>query len=277
MQIPDDLSEQLNAYCSNDLSKVKGELAVREQKLANKPKHSQAQIDSVQAVGKKREETEKTVRRIESELESLKLASTKDREKIDDSIEALAKSVDEKFSRMMDEMGNSGAVELQRTAPSSEDFDIKHYGLRILVKFGSAGVRSNKGRPSNVDMQQLSASVHSGGEKSVSTAIYMMALQELTQVPFRCVDEINQGMDEANERKVWKLLLETAANYSAQYFYLAPKFPHQLDFDGNMRVHFCLSGTLKKRQTQSHTTTESYVRRARRVVEKAKKNKREAP
>jgi hypothetical protein len=28
----------------------------------------------------------------------------------------------------------------------------------------------------------------------------MMALQSLTKVPFRCVDEINQGMDEVNER-----------------------------------------------------------------------------
>ena len=39
-----------------------------------------------------------------------------------------------------------------------------------------------------------------GGERSVSTALYMMALQSLTKVPFRCVDEINQGMDEVNER-----------------------------------------------------------------------------
>ena len=26
--------------------------------------------------------------------------------------------------------------------------------------------------------------------------------QELTTVPFRCVDEINQGLDERNERRV---------------------------------------------------------------------------
>ena len=28
------------------------------------------------------------------------------------------------------------------------------------------------------------------------------------QVPFRCVDEINQGMDEKNERAVWDQLLK---------------------------------------------------------------------
>ena len=47
-------------------------------------------------------------------------------------------------------------------------------------------------------------------QRSVSTALYMMALQALTKVPFRCVDEINQGMDERNERKVFDLLIETS-------------------------------------------------------------------
>ena len=43
------------------------------------------------------------------------------------------------------------------------------------------------------ELVELSKGTQSGGEKSVTTAVYMMALQELTQVPFRCVDEINQG------------------------------------------------------------------------------------
>ena len=49
----------------------------------------------------------------------------------------------------------------------------------------------------------------SGGERSVATALYMLALQELTTVPFRCVDEINQGMDATNERRVFQLLVCT--------------------------------------------------------------------
>ena len=51
-------------------------------------------------------------------------------------------------------------------------------------------------------LQPLSGSVQSGGEKSVTTALYIMALQEMTEVPFRCVDEINQGMDEHNEKRI---------------------------------------------------------------------------
>lgn len=41
-------------------------------------------------------------------------------------------------------------------------------------------------------LQDLSRHFQSGGERAVSTAIYMLSLQELTSVPFRFVDEINQ-------------------------------------------------------------------------------------
>ena len=44
----------------------------------------------------------------------------------------------------------------------------------------------------------------------MATALYMLALQQLTSVPFRCVDEINQGMDAANEKRVFELLVRTS-------------------------------------------------------------------
>ena len=56
------------------------------------------------------------------------------------------------------------------------------------------------------------------------------------------MDEINQGLDETNERAVWEMLLATATEYSAQYFYLAPKFPRQLEFTDDMTVTTCNSG-----------------------------------
>ena len=46
---------------------------------------------------------------------------------------------------------------------------------------------------SNEPLARLNPHQQSGGERSVATALYMLALQELTVVPFRCVDEINQG------------------------------------------------------------------------------------
>ena len=123
----------------------------------------------------------------------------------------------------MAEMGFAGEVGLDK---GDGDLDFKNYGLKIMVKFRE-----------KESLQLLASSVQSGGEKSVTTALYIMALQEMTEVPFRCVDEINQGMDEQNERRVWELLVETADNHSAQFFYLAPKFPEQLEFDDKMHIH----------------------------------------
>ena len=50
------------------------------------------------------------------------------------------------------------------------------------------------------DLQRLDPFKQSGGERSVSTALYMMAMQHMTQVPFRCVDEINQVCELKNSR-----------------------------------------------------------------------------
>jgi chromosome segregation ATPase len=61
------------------------------------------------------------------------------------------------------------------------DFD--KYGLKIKVKFRDAD-----------ELQALTRTLQSGGERAVTTATYMIALQELIAVPFRCVDEINQVM-----------------------------------------------------------------------------------
>ena len=59
--------------------------------------------------------------------------------------------------------------------------DYEKYGIAIKVKFRDTE-----------QLRDLTAHRQSGGEKSVSTVLYMMALQEMTHVPFRCVDEINQ-------------------------------------------------------------------------------------
>ena len=64
-----------------------------------------------------------------------------------------------------------------------------------------------------------------------------MKLQELTVVPFRCVDEINQGMDAVNERRVFDMLVQISCHEnSAQYFLLTPKLLPDLEYDRNMKV-----------------------------------------
>ena len=135
------------------------------------------------------------------------------------------------FSTYMAELGNAGEVrlkkgdeDLRRTddeegAGSTGSF--KDWGIEIAVKFREAS-----------KLQALSARVQSGGERSVSTIMYLMALQELMASPFRCVDEINQGLDERNERLVFKRIVENSTQpprrgnlraHSGQYFLITPK------------------------------------------------------
>jgi chromosome segregation ATPase len=40
-----------------------------------------------------------------------------------------------------------------------------------------------------------------------------MALQDIARSPFRVVDEINQGMDPRNERKIHEQIVQGASNF----------------------------------------------------------------
>ena len=95
-------------------------------------------------------------------------------------VRKMVSQVGDKFSEMMATLGYSGQIEL--IEGKDNELDLKNYGVKIMVKFRD-----------QEEFQELTKGTQSGGEKSVTTAVYMMALQGLTHVPFRCVDEINQG------------------------------------------------------------------------------------
>ena len=61
------------------------------------------------------------------------------------------------------------------------DNDYKKFGVEIQVKFRAAD-----------KLKVLTPHHQSGGERSVSTMLYLISLQEMTKCPFRLVDEINQ-------------------------------------------------------------------------------------
>ncbi|KAK7835531.1 structural maintenance of chromosomes protein 5 [Quercus suber] len=80
-------------------------------------------------------------------------------------------------------------------------------------------------------LQVLSAHHQSGGERSVSTILYLVSLQDLTNCPFRVVDEINQGMDPINERKMFQQLVRAASQLNTpQCFLLTPKLLPDLEY-----------------------------------------------
>lgn len=90
----------------------------------------------------------------------------------------------------------------------------------------------------DAELKDLDSKKHSGGERSFSTMMYLLALQASTPCPFRIVDEINQGMDELNERMVFEMLLRAnASEESTQYFVVSPKLLSNLRYRPYVRVH----------------------------------------
>jgi chromosome segregation ATPase len=110
--------------------------------------------------------------------------------------------------------------------------EFKDYSLEIRVKFRA-----------NEEMHLLDSHRQSGGERSVSTMLYMIALQGFTSAPFRVVDEINQGMDARNERKVFKRMVEAASvPGTPQCFVVTPKLLTQLTYSEDCTVMCIFNG-----------------------------------
>lgn len=127
----------------------------------------------------------------------------------------LVAQINETFSKNFQEMAVAGEVLLDE---HGNEFD--NYGVLIKVKFRETG-----------QLQVLSAHHQSGGERSVSTILYLVSLQDLTNCPFRVVDEINQGMDPINERKMFQQLVRAASQPNTpQCFLLTPKLLSDLEY-----------------------------------------------
>ncbi|ORX96250.1 P-loop containing nucleoside triphosphate hydrolase protein [Basidiobolus meristosporus CBS 931.73] len=135
-------------------------------------------------------------------------------------ISELVQRVSVKFSEAFDRIGCAGELKLS----PNEDYD--KWSIDILVKFRD-----------HEKLQVLTGQRQSGGERSVSTILYLMALQELAKAPFRVVDEINQGMDPRNERMVHSQLVQVACQpNTSQYFLITPKLLPDLEYHERMKI-----------------------------------------
>ena len=74
------------------------------------------------------------------------------------------------------------------------------------------------------ELSLLQGAEQSGGEKAVSTAAFVLALQSFddkTAMPFTCVDEINAGMDGEKQKEI---ILHTDCIYVLTVDIFAPFF-----------------------------------------------------
>lgn len=141
-------------------------------------------------------------------------------------LETVVSNISQKFSELFQEIGSKGHVALAKPDRYAE------WKIEIRVAFRD-----------NAQLTRLDAQTQSGGERAVSTVLYMIALQQYTSAPFRIVDEINQGMDSHNERIVHKSMVSNAcAENTSQYFLITPKLLTGLYYHEKMMIHCVMAG-----------------------------------
>ncbi|RLV98904.1 hypothetical protein DV515_00010284 [Chloebia gouldiae] len=163
-----------------------------------------------------------------NELNNYKQNISQVKEKWLNLLKVMIEQINGKFSKFFSSMQCVGEVDLHME--NEEEYE--KYGIRIRVKFHSS-----------TELHELTPYHQSGGEKTVSTMLYLMALQELNRCPFRVVDEINQGMDQMNQRRVFEVVVETACKKrTSQYFLITPKLLQNLTYNDKMTVLFVYNG-----------------------------------
>lgn len=149
------------------------------------------------------------------------------RDRWEPELQAIVARVSEEFTNAFKLIRCKGEVRLGNT-----DKGFKDWTIEVMVSFRD-----------NTEMQVLNHQRQSGGERSISTIFYLISLQGLTKSPFRVVDEINQGMDQKNERIVHSRMVNVACQEnSSQYFLITPKLLTDLEYHEKMKVHCIYSG-----------------------------------
>ncbi|CDH54512.1 p-loop containing nucleoside triphosphatehydrolase protein [Lichtheimia corymbifera JMRC:FSU:9682] len=180
----------------------------------------------------------------EAKLNSLKEKIHKVKNEWEPRLTAVVSKISDKFSEALQRIGCAGEVCVHQ----EEDFD--KWGIEIRVKFRD-----------NEKLQLLTGQRQSGGERAVSTILYLMALQNLARSPFRVVDEINQGMDPRNERMIHEQIVKGASKPgTAQYFLITPKLLPDLYYNERMRVLCIYNGEWQPKRLKPLT---EYLKRAR--------------
>ncbi|WFC98940.1 Structural maintenance of chromosomes protein 5 [Malassezia yamatoensis] len=135
-------------------------------------------------------------------------------------LEQLICKVNERFSSAFQRLGCAGEIRLAR------DDDYEKWGIDVLVKFRDTE-----------PLKLLTGQRQSGGERSLSTILYLLSLTELSRSPFSLVDEINQGMDRRAERAVHNQMVAiTCRSEASQYFLITPKLLSGLQYHPLMKV-----------------------------------------
>ncbi|MEN2495356.1 MAG: Structural maintenance of chromosomes protein 5 [Marteilia pararefringens] len=222
-KLGNDLKAQLNRL-SHNLEEIKSQ--IHSISALNVVNDCSTNEDTIKEYNRFKEDINKmklAINANETNIKSIKEEMISLKKSWQDRIESIISMISKKYSQFMSKLGYSGEILLN--IPDDE-FDFPNYGINIMVKYRNEEA-----------LQQLNSYHQSGGERSVATILYMLALQDITTVPFRCLDEINQGMDPVNERKIFNMIVNnTCENSNSQYFLLTPKLLKGLNYHENLSI-----------------------------------------
>jgi len=126
-------------------------------------------------------------------------------------VHRLLDQVNVKYRKILSEAYAVGEVKL------TNEEDVEDAGLEIFV-----GFKGGKPVP-------LNAYTQSGGERSIATVTFLLALQQHVHSPFRAVDEYDVHMDPKNREIIANLLVSSVTDLDSQYLAITPS---QLTFTG---------------------------------------------
>ncbi|CAE6422238.1 unnamed protein product [Rhizoctonia solani] len=130
-------------------------------------------------------------------------------------LDELVEQISRKFSAAFDRIRRAGEIHVRDAGD-----DYANWAIDILVKFRETE-----------KLQILDAHRQSGGERSLSTIMYLLSLTEYARVPF------SLGMDASAERDVHNQLVEVTCNTDCgQYFLITPKLLTGLHYHEKMKV-----------------------------------------
>ena len=116
----------------------------------------------------------------------------------------MIEDVDARFRAILARMQGDGSVELVGAD------DIEEAGVEIRVGF-------RKAKPVPLD-----AFVQSGGERSVATVAFLLALQHHVRSPFRAIDEYDVHLDPVNRQRLAEALVAALEGSESQYIIITP-------------------------------------------------------
>ena len=158
---------EFNNAIPKELPKVGARIDTLTGELSELRPISVTERQKIEELIERKKSGEKELKSLQNSLKDIETQIEYTQKQMDDGTNDMLDTINTHFSNLMNTLGYAGMVQKILT-------DDNKNGLRILVKFRATE-----------DLTQLSFNAQSGGEKSVATALYIIALQEMTQVPFR--------------------------------------------------------------------------------------------